>query len=67
MFIPYRDNSMGRNTLRFKVDWGNFTFKEARVVSDKAIELSAKLADQLEIDLKDVYKADSFGAALQQF
>lgn len=52
-FEPYRDNSMSRNTLRFRINWDNFGFKESRAISDEAIKLAAKLADQLEKDLKD--------------
>jgi len=44
---------MGNNKLRFKYDFKNFSFQEARNISDEAIKLAAKLADQLERDLKD--------------
>lgn len=52
-FEEWRDNSMGRNTLRFREKFEGFTFKESRLVSIEALTLAAKLAIQLEKDLGD--------------
>lgn len=51
----WRDNSMGNNTIRFRFHFEGFNFKESRLVSEEAVKLACRLADQLEKDLKDYH------------
>lgn len=52
-FETWRDNSMGRNTLRIRPKFMGFGFAHSKAVSDEAIGLAGKIADCLERDLKD--------------
>ncbi len=51
-FEEWRDNSLNNNLLRFRFYFKGFSFNESRAVSEEAIRLASKLADQLEKDLK---------------
>ncbi len=51
-FEEWRDNSMSNNTLRLKIEFEGFTWREARSISDKAVKLAAQLSDELEQNLK---------------
>ena len=51
VFYPWKDNSMGNNTLRFRLAFEEFSFKESRSISIDAIKLAEALTNQLEKDL----------------